>query len=136
MRLLFVGTIVTVVGLTAYNQYDKAVNYQPVDARVSAVDEQCYMEKVEHGGVTKTTSTSDLLPCDKAELLVRLHPKWQGYTINHKIEVRFAYVSPVDGGTHASSLTFAAYPGGQPLRAGDVVRVLASKTKADSTRQL
>ncbi len=136
MRLLFVGTIVAAAGLAAYNQYDKNVNFQPVDARISAVSDQCYMEKVEHGAVTKTTSTSDLLGCERAEYLTRNHPKWQGYAIRHKIEIRFAYVSPVDGTNHTSSLTLSASPNGQPLREGDVLRVLASKTKADYTRQL
>jgi hypothetical protein len=137
MRLAVFGTIAAAVaGFAAYDKYDKNTNYLPVDARISAVSEQCYMEKVERGVVTKTTSTSDLLRCDLAEVLTRGHPKWQGYTIKHKIEIRYAYVSPVDGATHDSSLTMTAFPKGQPLRAGDVLRVLASKTKADKTREL
>jgi len=137
MRLAVLGTVVVAAaGLAAYDQYDKKTNYQPVDARISAVSEQCYMEKVERGAVTKTTSTSDLLRCERAEVLTREHPKWQGYAIKHKIVIRFAYVSPVDGATHASSLTMTAFPKGQQLRAGDVLRVLASKTKADTTREL
>jgi hypothetical protein len=119
-----------------YDNYDKNTNFQPVDARISAVSDQCYMEKVEHGAVIKTTSTSDLLRCELAELLTREHPKWQGYAIKHKIEIRFSYVSPVDGASHASSLAMSAFPKGQQLRAGDVLRLLASKTKADKTREL
>ena len=136
MRLLFVGTIVAAAALAAYNEYDKNTNFQPVDARISAVSDQCYMEKVERGAVTKTTSTSDLLGCERAEYLTREHPKWRGYAIRHKIEIRFTYVSPVDGASHASSLTLTAFPKGQPLRAGDILRVLASKAKADKTREL
>ena len=137
MRLVVFGTIAAAVaGFAAYDKYDKNTNYQPVEARISDVSDQCYMEKVERGVLTKTTSTSDLLRCDLAELLTRAHPKWQGYAINHKIEIRFAYVSPVDGATHASSLTMSAFPNGQQMRAGDVLRVLASKTKTDKTRQL
>ncbi len=135
MRLGVFGIIaVAVVGLTAYDQYDKKANYQPVDARVSAVTDQCYMEKVDHGAFKKTTSTSDLIRCEVAEVLTREHPKWQGYAVKHKIVVRFAYISPVDGATHDSSLTMTAFPKG-PLRAGEVFRVLASKTKADKTRE-
>jgi hypothetical protein len=136
MRLGVVGIIAAaVVGLTAYDQYDKKANYQPVNARIRDVSDQCYMEKVESGGFKKTTSTSDLVRCEVAEVLTREHPKWQGYSIKHKIVIRFAFVSPVDGATHDSSLTMAAFPGG-PLRAGDVLQVLASKTKADQTRAL
>ena len=90
------------------------------------------------GGMTvlKTTSTSDLLRCELAQVLTREHPKWQGYTVKHKIEVRFVFVSPVDGATHTSSLEMSAFPGGRPLRAGEVLPVLASKTSADKTRPI
>ncbi len=136
MRLGVFGIIAAaVVGLTAYDQYDKKTNYQLVNARVRAVSDQCYMEKVESGAFRKTTSTSDLVRCEVAEVLTREHPKWQGYSIKHKIVIKFAFVSPVDGATHDSSLTMAAFPSG-PLRAGDVLQVLASKTKADQTRPL
>jgi hypothetical protein len=133
MRLgVYAIVAVGVVGISAYNQYDKRVNFQPVEARISAVNEQCYMEKAEG----RTTSTSDLVRCEVAELLTRAHPKWQGYAIRHKIEVRFAYTSPVDGATHVSSLQMSEFPQGRPLRAGDVLQILASKTKADKTRQV
>jgi len=137
MRLRFIGIIVAAaVGLAAYDHYDKSMNYLPVGARINAVNEQCYMEKVERGAVTKTTSTSDLVRCEVAEVLIRQHPHWQGYAIKHKIEIKFDYVSPVDGATHASSLTVAVFPGGRPLHPGDTLQVLASKTQADKTRQL
>ena len=137
MRLLVFGTIATAVaGFAAYDRYDKNTNYLPVDARISVVSDQCYMEKVERGALIKTTTTSDLVRCELAEVLTREHPKWQGYTIHHKIEIRFAYVSPVDRATHTSSLQMSVFPKGQQLRAGDVLRVLASKSKADKTREL
>jgi len=137
MRLMVFGAVAAAVGgFAIYDQYDKKTNFQPVDARINAVSEQCYMEKVERGVLIKTTSTSDLVGCEVADALTKVHPKWQGYAIKHKIEIRFAYVSPADGATHASSLTMSAFPKGQPLRAGDVLRVLASKTKAEKTREV
>lgn len=137
MRLAaFAIVAVGAAGLTAYDQYDKRANFQRVDARISAIIEQCYMEKVTREGITKTTSTSDLLRCELAQVLTREHPKWQGYTVKHKIEVRFVFVSPVDGATHTSSLEMAAFPNGRPLRAGEVLPILASKTKADKTRTI
>jgi hypothetical protein len=135
MRLAVLGIVaVAIAGFVAYDQYEKKANFQPVDAHISAVTDQCYLEKVERGVITKTTSTSDLLGCELAALLTREHPKWFGYAIKHKIEVRFAYVSPVDGARYTSSLKMSAFPNGQRLRMGDVLRVLASKTKADKTR--
>ena len=132
MRLAVFGTIAAAtVSLAAYDKYDKSTNFQSVDARISTVNEQCYMEKVDG----RRTSTSDVLRCELAQVLTREHPKWQGYSIKHKIVIRFAYYSPVDGAIHDSSLTMTAFPKG-PLHAGEVLRVLASKTKADKTREL
>ena len=137
MRLAGIMIVaVGVAGFAAYDQYDKRVNFQRVEARISAVNDQCYMEKVTREGITKTTSTSETLRCELAQVLTREHPKWQGYSVKHKIEVRFAFISPVDGATHTSSLEMATFPNGRPLRAGEVLPVLASKTKADKTRAI
>ena len=114
MRLVIYGMFcIGLAGLHVHNEFDKRVNFQPIDARVSAVDDQCYMEKSE-GLVSGKSWTSDLLPCELAVLMTREHPKWQGYDVKHKIEVRFDYISPVDGATHASSLQMSAYPGDRP----------------------
>ena len=137
MRLAAFALIaVGAAGIAIDDQYDKGANYQRVDARISAVNEQCYLEKVERGVITKTTWTSDLTRSEVAELLRKEHPKWQGYDLKHKIEVRVVYVSPVDGVSHQSSLQMSYFPNGKPLRAGDVFPVLASKTKAETTRSI
>jgi hypothetical protein len=94
------------------------------------------MEKVTREVVTKVTSTSEPLRCDLAKVLTREHPKWRGYTIKHKIEVHFAFVSPVDGATHSSSLEMSSFPNGQPLHVGEVLSVLASRTTPDKTRAI
>jgi hypothetical protein len=134
MRVVLCGIFcVGLAGLHAQIEFDKRVNFQPIDARVSAVNEQCYMEKTE-GLVSGKTWTSDLLPCELAARLTREHPKWQGYDIKHRIEVRFDYISPVDGATHASSLEMSAYPDGRALRAGDIFPVQASRNWAHKTR--
>ena len=136
MRWAVVIVAVGAFGIAIYDQYDKGANYQRVDARISSVNDQCYLEKVERGVITKTTWTSDLTRCEIAELLRKEHPKWQGYDLKHKIEVKVVYVSPVDGATHQSSLQMSYFPNGKPLRAGDVLPVLASKTKAETTRSI
>ena len=136
MRWAVVIVAVGAFGIAIYDQYDKGANYQRVDARISSVNDQCYLEKVERGVITKTTFTSDLTRCETAELLRKEHPKWQGYHVVHKIEVRVVYVSPVDGVSHQSSLEMSYFPSDKPLRAGEVLPVLASKTKADKTRMI
>ena len=137
MRLAAVAIVVVgILGIVAYDQYDKKTNFLRVDARIAAINEQCFLEKVERGVMTKTTSTSDMVRCEVAEMLKREHPKWQGYDVKHKIEVRVVYVSPVDNATHTSSLQMSAFPNGKPLRPGEVFPVLASKSKPDKTRMI
>jgi hypothetical protein len=133
---LFAGSAAFAVVAMAYDQYDKKTNFQPVNAHISAVNDQCYMEKVERGVLTKTTLTSDPLNCDLAKVLKREHPKWQGFAIRRKIEVRFDYVSPVDRAMHTSSQQMSAFPNDRPLRVGDTLPILASKTKADETHTI
>jgi len=78
MRIGVYGMIaIALAGFYAYREFDKRVNFRPIDARVSSVKEQCYMEKTEDN----RSSTSDLLPCELVELLARNHPKWQGADI-------------------------------------------------------
>jgi hypothetical protein len=136
MRLAIAVVAVGAAGIAIYDQYDKITNFQRVEARIATVNEQCYLEKVERGVVTKTTFTSDPVRCEVAELLRRDHPKWQGYDVKHKIELRVTYVSPMDGAAHTSSLQMAAFPNGKPLRAGDAFPILASRTKVDQTRMI
>ncbi|PDT75501.1 hypothetical protein [Bradyrhizobium sp. C9] len=131
MRLSLYGMIaIGVAGLYAYIEFDKRVNFRPIDARVSSVKEQCYLEKTEDN----RSSTSDLLPCELTELLARHHPKWQGADIKHKIEIRFAYISPADGAAHESNLQLAEYPDNRQLSRGDIFPVQASRTEANRTR--
>jgi len=73
--MVFGAVAAAVGGFAIYDQYDKKTNFQPVDARINAVSEQCYMEKVERGVLVKTTSTSDLVNCEVAEALTKVHPK-------------------------------------------------------------
>ncbi|WLA78505.1 hypothetical protein [Bradyrhizobium elkanii] len=131
MRLGLYGMIaVAVASFYVYGELDKRLNFRPIDARVSSVREQCYMEKTEGS----RSSTSDLLPCELTELLARHHPKWQGADIKHKIEIRFAYISPVDGAAHESNLQLAAYPDNRQLSSGDIFPVQASRKEANRTR--
>ena len=131
MRLSLYGMIaIGVAGLYAYIEFDKRVNFRPIDARVSSVKEHCYLEKTEDN----RSSTSDLLPCELTELLARHHPKWQGADIKHKIEIRFAYISPVDGAAHESNLQLAEYPDNRQLSRGDIFPVQASRKEANRTR--
>jgi len=96
-RLMSFGLVALGVGgFYVYDQYDKKTNFVPVQARVTNVQELCYLEK--RSG--RTTSSSDTLACDKAQYLSQNHPRWQGFSVRYKIAVDYDYVSPVDNRTH------------------------------------
>jgi len=137
MKLQMLGlAAVGAAGLYTYDQYDKKANYTPVQARLTTVDEQCFLKKEERNVVTKTTYTSKVGPCDAAEVALKTMTQWQGGRVVHKIQVQFSFVSPVDGKTHNSNQEFETWPANKPLHAGDVMPVLASKTEGDKTRQI
>lgn len=121
-----------IAGLVIANEYDKKVNYLAVQARITDLQETCYMEKKSG----RTTSTSDTLACETAEFAVKSHPKWQGYDVKYKINVSYSYVSPADSKPHSGKLELSAYPDNKKLATGGEIKVLASKTAADKTRSL
>lgn len=131
-RLLALGVVIVCAGgYSAVDAFNKKKNYMPVQARLSKVEELCYMEKREH----RTTSTSDVLPCDLAQYAVTSHPKWQGFTVKSQIKLEFAYISPVDGRTHSGKRTISYWPDGKRLNPGDLFPIRASKTDPDKTRE-
>lgn len=131
-RLIGLGVVaVGVGGYHLYDQYDKKTNYVPVQARVANVQEDCYLEKKSG----RTTTTSDTLPCDKAQYLSQNHPKWQGFSVKYRIAVDYVYVSPVDNRTHSGKRMLSAYPGGRKISRGEVFDIRASKTNPDKSRE-
>lgn len=129
-KLLLVG--LAAGGIYTYDQYDKKMNYKPVNARITAVADTCYMEKREG----KKTWTSDVLPCAVADFAVKEHPKWQGYDVRHAIEVKFAFTSPVDGKVHDGKRKFDSMPKDKPYTVGDTLLIRASTTEGDKTREM
>jgi hypothetical protein len=132
-RLMGLGIVaVAAGGFYAYDQYDKKTHYVPVQARISNVQELCYMEM--RSG--RTTTTSDTVACDVAQYAVKNHPKWQGFTVKSKITVDYDYVSPVDNRTHSGKRMLSAWPGGKKLSRGEIFTIRASKSNPDKSREI
>ena len=119
-------------GFAAYDKYDKGANYMPVQARITDVQDMCFMEK--RSG--RTREYSDIIACNMAEAAVKLSPKWQGFDIKHKITVAYDYVSPVDRKTHSGKREMSAFPNGKKLSLGEIFNVRASKTDANKSREI
>ncbi|PPD45503.1 MAG: hypothetical protein CTY15_03700 [Methylocystis sp.] len=131
-RVLGLGVVGVGLGVFyVVDQYDKKNNYTPIQARVSRVEEKCYMEK--RSG--RSTWTSDMLACERAQEMVKSHPNWLGYTVKYKINVSYDYVSPVDNRTHSGSRVMSAYPDGKKIYPGSQISIRASKSDPNKTRE-
>ncbi len=114
----------------AFDTYDYFVNYTPVQARVTRVQDSCYMEKRSGGRVVKSNDYD----CRSAESAVKNSALWQGSSITYDINIGFEYVSPVDGQLHGGARALTKWPGGRPLSRGDVLSIRASRIDPDETR--
>lgn len=132
-RLMGLGVLaIGLGGFYAFDQYDKRANYAPAQARISKVEELCYMEKE----VGRTTTTSDVLGCEIAQYAVKNHPKWNGFTVKSKISVEYEYISPVDNRTHSGKRTMSAWPDGRKLNRGELFQIRASKIDPNKSREI
>lgn len=137
-NLLLTGGVV-VIGLTmmAVQKIDHFLNYVAVDATITGVESTCYLKRVEEGVMSKTTQTTDTLPCRKAEALHATHPEYQGMDVKGDVEVGFTYTSPADSSVQQSSLHYAYddHPQLAQLHKGSDLPILASKRDAAKVAQ-
>jgi len=129
------GVAVLLGGFYLYTSYDEAVNYQEVTARVTKVEELCYMKKVERGLKTKTTSTTKEGPCEIVEAIHKGHPEFEGFDLIRVTYVDFAYRAPLDGNTYAGRHKQARHENGQPISEGDSLPILVHKKDPEKTQR-
>ena len=136
--LLLAGCAVT-FGLTimAVQKIDHYFNYSPVDATITKVESTCYLKQEESGVLTKTTRTTDTLPCSKAEALHASHPEYADMAVKGMITVSFDYASPADQSQQTGALKYAyeQYPDVAGLHAGADLPILGSKRDAAKVAQ-
>ena len=128
MKFSFIkyGIVLAVLGgFYMYWQYDRAANYERVEAIVTKVEEICYLKKTEG----KTTYTTDEGPCETLEVLSEVHPEFQGFTLKRVNYVTFDYISPVDGDWYSGKHKQARHEDGSWIREGDKLAILAHKTE-------
>ena len=120
-----IGLAVLLAVVYAQHRYDRATNYERVEAIVTKVEEICYLKKTEG----KTTYTTDEGPCETLELLSEVHPEYQGFTLKRVNYVTFDYISPVDGDWYSGKHKQARHKDGARIREGDKLAILAHKTE-------
>ena len=137
-RLMLAGGAI-VFGLTAMaaEKINHALNYAPVDATITEIESSCYLMQVEEGVLSKTTRTTDTLPCSKAEALHANHPEYAGMNVQGTVKVGFNYTSPVDQSAQAGQLSYAYadHPQLALLHKGADLPILASKNDAAKVAQ-
>lgn len=136
MRRFFIKIVVGALafaGIGLYATYDRATNYETTTAKVTKVEEVCYMKKTERGVASKTTKTTKEGPCPIITAMDQTHPEFQDYDLIKVIYVEFRYRSPADGKFHRGKQRQENVRSGLPLRSGDDLQVLAHKTKPEVT---
>ena len=130
MRGFFIKIVLAAValgGIFLYAQYDMTTNYERIPAKVTKVEELCYLKKKERGVLTKTTTTTKEGPCNVVSALNRTHPEYQDFDLVKVTYVEFRYRSPADGKMHRGKDKQVNRKAALPLRSGDEGEVLAHK---------
>ena len=118
-------------GATSYDQFDRTLNYAPVDAVVSSVAEVCRFVRRE-GPIASTLPADDCA----AALAADEAGAHRGYRLEREFEIGFRYISPVDNSEHAGTTSLAAQPDARAPQIGEQIRVRASKWRPDRTRRI
>ncbi|MEP3275155.1 MAG: hypothetical protein ABJN26_08450 [Stappiaceae bacterium] len=138
MSLIFraIGGAVVVGGVYTYTAYDKATNYVPVSADIQKVETLCYGTKTERGLVSKTKKSTKEVDCDLLRSIVSNHPEYKGYSVHSTTYVSYEYKWPESGqhfsGRHKQKMN----DDGNPVKRGDTIQILVSKTDPEKTRHL
>jgi hypothetical protein len=125
------GLVVLASGAWAVQKIDHSLNYVPAMARITGIDSECKLKKVESGVLTKTTTTSrTTFTCAEAQELAASEPVFAGMTPDGDMTFDVDYVSPVDKAVHHGKVRFN-YRSHVPLarlQSGETLPILASKS--------
>ena len=127
--------LVVFVAFVAYKEFDLAANYERIPAKVTKVDEVCYLKKKERGVFTKTTTTTKEGPCTIVRALNETHPEYQDFDLVKVTYIEFRYRSPADGKMHRGKDKLLNRKSNLPLRSGDDGVVYAHKDKPAETER-
>jgi len=128
------GALALFGGATAYSQYDRSVNYEPVDARITSIEEKCYLKKVSRSFNKKKTTTTPEGSCNVAAALVRTHPEFKDMDLVRAAYVEVKYRSPADGKYYRDDLKFELKKNAK-YRSGQQLKILASVTDTRKIRK-
>lgn len=132
-----IGVLLTCAAVAlGYLQYDLKANYEPTPAKVTKVEETCYLKKKDRGVFSKTTTTTKEGPCRIVKALNETHPEYQDFDLVKVTYVEFRYRSPADGKMHRGKEKQVNRKAGLPLRSGDEVVVRAHKEEPLKTAGL
>lgn len=109
---------------------DQAINYQEVSARISGIEESCYLEKKE----SKKTRFTDPMDCELAKALRTAHPAYDGFSIVRNATLHLAYTHPTTNQYTRASLELKRHNG--DFQVGKVVQILAHKEEPGKIRKL
>ena len=117
---------------TAADHADKKNNYDPVTARVTKVERQCYLTKRES---RRRSWTTDLGDCRVAERYAAEHPEYVGATVNYVQTASVSYRAPGSSRTWRSSIKLEGARH-KSIRRGSTIELLAAKEDRTKLREI
>lgn len=117
---------VGLAGFYAYDQYDRAANYVETEGTIKKVEQSCYLESSKY--------TTEVIPCEQAEVLKEVHPKYKNWSLKRDVRVTVSFRSPVDDNFYTSDLKVHWSQGDKVPKFGDVMKILASATEPSKAR--
>ena len=110
-------------------------DYVETTARVTDIEQRCFMQKTKKGLIDETHIDSKGGSCRAAKSAIETDPKYKDYELIKWNNVEYKYVSPADGGTYRGRHTQTTHADGRPIRHGDELVILAHKSRPKETME-
>lgn len=124
-KLLALGLIASIV---AYHQGDKFLNYSLVDASITSVKVDCYIESGNQKLVQKDTGVIAYMDCAKAPIAA-IAFNYSDKDVKHRAKVAYQFKSPADGSNQIGEYVDSSAQDGE-YSTGKVVQIYANTSNA------
>jgi|GEM_PF-2027655 len=128
------GAVAVFAGGTMYSQStDLTSNYTPVNARISAVEVECFIEARNKKITNDGSDSLAYMDCEIAPMVAAMHDMKEK-DIKQRVSASYIYISPVDGQRHEGDFTRRGRDRAADFTVGSTVPVFAHNSDAAKFR--
>lgn len=131
-RVIFWVMIFVVIvggGGLLFPMLSRLISHSPVDATITAVEEECSLVRTER----RRRGSTQRMPCPQAQALSAA-PDYENWEVRRHQVALYSYVSPADGRTHRGRAD-RIRSDRTGLQAGATIRVWAHKRRPSESRR-